>query len=211
MEIEMKYRIPDSACADRIWQDERLAEISDEGSREAVDMKAVYFDTAEQILQKNSIAFRVRTEGTKTVATLKWNGTCTEGLHVREEVNVPVSGEPCMICPSPDIFQESDAGKAVMKLVGDSSLESLLEIHFLRRKVKVDNERSICEVAIDTGEILTDYGTLPICELEIELYSGKQEDVVEIGEALAERYALTIENDSKYARGLQLIHAAGTK
>jgi len=35
-------------------------------------MKAAYFDTDDYILSKNDIAFRVRMEGTRIVASLKW-------------------------------------------------------------------------------------------------------------------------------------------
>ena len=71
--------------------------------------------------------------------------------------------------------------------------------------MRIDTGISICEVAIDEGEIVTDFGNLPICELEIELFSGEQEDVRKIGEALAEKYQLTAENMSKYARGWKLL------
>lgn len=208
MEIEMKYRVPGKGCADRIWEDKALSEICEADSRETIYMKAAYFDTADRILQKNDIAFRVRMEGVKTIATLKWNGSCVDGLHVREEINVPISGEDCLIRPTADIFKESEAGRVVMELTGGRPLENLLEIHFLRRRMRVDNGRSICEVAVDTGEIVTDYGKLPVCELEIELYSGEKEDVTAIGGELAEVYGLAAEDESKYFRGLQLIRNA---
>ncbi len=90
----------------------------------------------------------------------------------------------------------------------DKPLHSLLETRFLRSRMRVDTGKSICEVAIDEGEIVTDFGTLPICELEIELFSGEQEDVRRIGETLVEKYPLTEENISKYAKGLTLLENA---
>ncbi|MGI6727651.1 MAG: CYTH domain-containing protein [Anaerovoracaceae bacterium] len=205
MEIEMKYGIKDKSCAEEIWEDEYLNEIGDVDSRETILMKAAYFDTEDHILSKNDIAFRVRMEGNRVVASLKWNGASRDGLHVREEINVPVDDPACFIQPSPDIFQESETGKAMLELIGDRNLNSLLEIHFLRRKIRVDTGNSILEVAIDTGDIITDFGKLPICELEIELFSGEQEDVISIGKVLSEKYDLQILNESKYARGLELI------
>lgn len=205
MEIEMKFKIPDKACADQIWEDPYLSEAADAESRETVYMKSAYFDTEDAVLSQNDIAFRVRMEGNRVVASLKWNGTIEKGLHIRGEINVPVDDPICFIQPLPDIFKESETGREVMALVGDRALRSLLEINFLRRRLRVDTGRSIMEVAVDTGEILTDYGTEPVCELEIELFSGENEDVIALGTVLAEKHGLTPMDETKYSRGLKLI------
>ena len=208
MEIEMKYGIGDKEIARSIWEDEYLLSIEEKDSRERVYMKASYFDTDDDILSKHDIAFRVRMEGSRIVASLKWNGESVEGLHTREEINVPVNDETCFIMPSPEIFKESDIGRDMIALVDGKPLHSLLETRFLRSRMRVDTGKSICEVAIDEGEIVTDFGTLPICELEIELFTGDQEDVLKMGKNLAEKYGLTAENRSKYARGLTLLEEA---
>ncbi len=198
MEIEMKYGIKDKETAKSIWKDEYLQSIEEKDSREKIYMKASYFDTDDYILSKKDIAFRIRKEGSRIVASLKWKGASAEGLHTREEINVPVDDEACFIMPDPEIFKESDIGRDMIALVSGKPLHSLLETRFLR-------SNTICEVAIDEGEIVTDYGNLPICELEIELFSGDQEDVSKIGQTLAEEYELIPENQSKYARGLKLL------
>ena len=209
MEIEMKYGIEDKEIAKSIWEDEYLLSIEEKDSREKVYMKASYFDTDDYILSKNDIAFRVRMEGSRIVASLKWNGASVDGLHTREEINVPVKDEACFIIPNPDIFKESDIGRELISLIQGKPLHSLLETKFLRSRLRVDTGKSICEVAIDEGEIVTDFGSLPICELEIELFSGEQDDVLRMGEVLAEKYHLYAEDRSKYARGLKLLEDAG--
>lgn len=206
MEIEMKYGIGDKEIAKSIWEDEYLLSIEEKDSREKVYMKAAYFDTDDYILSKNDIAFRVRMEGSRIVASLKWKGASVDGLHTREEINVPVSDEACcLIMPDPEIFKESDIGRDLINLIEGKPLHSLLETGFLRSRMRIDTGKSICEVAIDEGEIVTDFGSLPICELEIELFSGDKEDVLRIGQILAEKYHLTPEDRSKYARGLKLL------
>ena len=205
MEIEMKYGIGDKEIAKSIWEDEYLLSMEEKDSRERVYMKASYFDTDDYILSKNDIAFRVRMEGARIVASLKCNGSSVEGLHTREEINVPVKDEACFIKPDPEIFKESDIGRGMIALVQGKPLHSLLETRFLRSRMRIDTGKSICEVAIDDGEIVTDFGSLPICEMEIELFSGDQDDVLRIGKALAEKYQLTAEDRSKYARGLELL------
>lgn len=205
MEIEMKYGIGDKETAKRIWEDEYLLSIEEKESRERVYMKASYFDTDDYILSKKDIAFRVRMEGSRIVASMKWKGASVDGLHTREEINVPVNDEACFIAPDPELFKESDIGRDMIALVQGKPLHSLLETRFLRSRMRVDTGKAICEVAIDEGEIVTDFGNLPICEMEIELFTGDQEDVRRIGETLAEKYGLTAENRSKYARGLKLL------
>lgn len=205
MEIEMKYAIADKATAEAIWEDDYLSDIGEVDSRETLFMKSAYFDTESRILSAHDVAFRVRMEGNRVVASLKWNGGSENGLYKREEVNVPVVDPACFIEPSPQIFKESETGREMIELIGSDRLESILEIHYLRRRMRVDNGRSILEVAIDTGNILTDFGELPICELEIELFSGDEEDVVAIGIEFAKRFQLKPLNESKYARGLKLI------
>lgn len=210
MEIEMKYAIPNKATADAIWDDPYLDEIGEVDSRETVYMKSAYFDTEDRILARHDIAFRVRMEGTRVVASLKWNGESKDGLHRREEVNVPVADPACFLAPSPLIFKESDTGRAMIELVGSQRLESILEIRFLRRRMRVDNGKSILELAVDTGDIQADDGEAAICELEIELFSGDEADVTGIGTEIARRFQLEPLNVSKYARGLKLLEA-GTK
>jgi inorganic triphosphatase YgiF len=39
----------------------------------------------------------------------------------------------------------------------------------------------------------------------VELYSGTQDDLIKIGDCIVEKYALSPETRSKYARGIALI------
>jgi len=209
MELEMKYRIESREVADAIWDDDCLMSIADLSFREKLVMKAVYFDTEDRILSKNNMAFRVRLEGERIFATLKWDGHSSNGFHEREEINVPVTpiaGEAYFIKPPVDLFAESEEGKALIKFVGDKTLINMLETRYLRRRMRVDVNDSIMEIAIDTGRIVTDMGDEAILELEIELFTGEIKDMKELGAKLAKRYKLTPENNSKLARGFALIN-----
>lgn len=209
MELEMKYRIESRAVADALWDDDCLMAIADLSSREKLVMKAVYFDTEDRILSKNNMAFRVRLEGERIFATLKWDGHSSNGFHEREEINVPVpptAGETYFINPPVDLFSESEDGRALIKFVGDKPLINMLETRYLRRRMRVDLNDSIMEIAIDTGNIVTDMGDEPILELEIELFTGEVSDVKELGQKLSERYSLKPESISKLGRGFALIN-----
>ncbi len=205
MEIEMKYRIPHKDMIEAIWNDADILKMEETNSREKVFMKASYFDTDDYTLSKNNFAFRIRMEGNRIVASLKLKGESSEGLHTREEINVPVDDEGCFIRPNPAIFRESDAGRQLIEMVGQQPLHSLLETRFLRSKLRIDTGTTLCELAIDVGEIITDFGNLPICEMELELFSGDQEELKKLGDSIAEKYQLIPEDTSKYARGLKIL------
>ena len=59
--------------------------------------------------------------------------------------------------------------------------------------------------------ILTNYGKEPIFEVELELFSGETEELVELGEQLQEKYGLEVQELSKYARGIELIKKENAK
>jgi inorganic triphosphatase YgiF len=205
MEVELKYLVDSKERADAIFNDAYLFSIEEEDTREKTFFKAAYFDTADYILSKHDIAFRVRMEGDQLVAALKWRGKVEGGLHRREEINVPLDDPQSYIMPSPEIFAESDIGKEVIRLVGESPLISLMEMGFLRSRFRVDTGNSIIEVALDMGEILTDRGNLPILELELELYSGEETELMALGDRLSKAYELLPFDQSKYLRGRKLL------
>lgn len=201
MEIELKYNIPGSEVADKIWDNELFKESEEEGSREELNFDAKYFDTENCDLARNDIAYRVRKEGKRYVASLKWKGHSEDGLHVREEINVPVYDDGA----DPSVFRESNVGKQVMELIEGSTLGCFMETTFTRRRFRIDTGEGIFEFSIDSGEITTRYGTCPIEEVEVELFSGEQDELLGIGNQLKQKYGLIPQNESKYARGIKII------
>ena len=201
MEIELKYNIPDSETADRIWENELFHDMEESESRETMQIDARYFDTDGFDLARNEVAYRIRREGDHLVAALKWKGHTEDGLHVREELNVPVEDDT----PDLDVFHQSNIGCEVCELAKDMELRSIVQTTFVRRRFRIDTGTGIFEFSIDNGEIVTEFGTLPISEVEIELFTGETEEMLEIGRTLQEKYGLTEENRSKYYRGVQMI------
>ena len=201
MEIELKYTIPDEETARQIWEDALFSEFEEEGTREELKIDARYFDTDSFDLARNEVAYRIRREGDRLVAALKWKGHSEDGLHVREELNVPVQDDE----PDLDVFHESSIGCEVLKFAEDKELKCILQTSFLRRKFRIDTGTGLFEFSVDSGEIVTDYGVQPINEAEVELFSGETEELMEIGRKLQEEYGLKEENNSKYYRGLLMI------
>ena len=205
MELEVKYLIPSKEVADAVWNDELIQEMADPTSIEKVVMKGVYFDTEDYDLSGHNITVRVRAEGERALATLKWGGSTHDGFAERMEVNVPVSGEEVFIAPPIDLFKESEEGLDLMELIHGKQLVSLLETRFLRKRLRLNYGESIMEFAVDTGEIVTDAGNTPILEMEIELFAGNAEDIKKLGAEIAEKYDLIPGQKSKFSRGLALL------
>lgn len=205
MEIEMKFSIPSREEADSVWEEAFVSPYTDNSTAEKVIMKAVYYDTEDRLLSKNNIAFRVRGEGDLSFATLKWGISEDGGLHQRGEINIPVYGEENFIQPPVDLFKEIEEGRFFTDLIEGHRLVNILEMRFLRRRMKVHYGQSIIELAVDTGNIMTDAGQVPICEAELELYLGETDDVIALGQMISEKHGLVPENTSKLARGLALL------
>lgn len=207
MEIELKYLVDEDFTRDRFFNDSHLKKMSDEETMETIDMKAVYYDTDDCDMLKKEIAFRIRHEGERPVATLKWGGGAENGLHARGELNVTVDEAFCRE-PRANIFAGSEVYEMIGEDAGQKLLHPVMEMSFVRKQVRLDTGKSICVMSYDEGEICTINGSAPISELEIELYSGDMDDMVELGRELAQKYNLQPCDVSKYQRGLELLGLA---
>lgn len=204
MEIELKYSIPDPSVIENLWDDRIFREFGDIDIDSQVRMHAVYYDTPDGTLRGEHAAFRIRRENEQSVATLKWDDRQTGGLFEREELNIRLNGDRCRT-PDLDLFSESAEGKRLRELVGEDPLEEILRTEYLRRIKRVDAGTVIFEADLDTGTIVTSRGTLEICELELEHFSGSLEEMKKIGEELVKRFGLTPGAESKFSRGLRLL------
>ena len=201
MEIELKFSVPDEEIRQEIWEDEMFELCEDEDSREELYLHAMYYDTADGELARNDIAYRVRMEGDTPVATLKRKGNSEDGLHVREEINVPAGSEE----PQPELFAGCELGDSFIQLVEGKELKCVVETKIDRKCFRIDTGESILEFSLDEGEVITEFGSIPISELEIELYSGDTEDLLKVGGKVQRKYGLEVENKSKYAKGMEMI------
>ena len=205
MEIELKYRIPDMQTAVRIWNDELFSEFEEADSRMEIPLAAKYYDTEDCDLMNNRISYRIRREGERLIATLKWKGVNEDALHVREELTMPVQSD----VPDLRLFQDSEIGVEVAKLVEGKELRSILQTTVLRKMFRIDTGEGIFEVSVDSGTISTACGSEEVLEVEVELYSGETEELLSVGRKLEEAYDLTPETVSKYARGIRQLEAGG--
>jgi len=208
MEIELKYKIDGVDQFEKILSDIWIRSHAEYAEPETVRMKAAYFDTKDHILIRHNVAFRVRSEGERTSATLKWrdDDDGISGLYIRSEINIPVSDQVCFFHPDPTIFQESPEGKDLLDLLDGNPLINVFDMIFNRKRFRIDYGQSILEVALDEGVIVAGSESVPIRELEIEVISGNKEDLLAVGKKLADKYHLEPETKTKFARGVELLN-----
>ena len=205
MEIELKYHVNDEETANLVFDSEDIKSITDEGSEESIVMRAVYFDTEDRRLSRELMTFRVRREGQKIIGTIKWNGKSESGMHVREEINIPISDESKLETPDIEIFSETPIYDDLKRVVGNRVLTKVIETDVIRRQARIDTGKSICELSYDSGKIFAGGKEGIISEMEIELYSGDREDMENLGQILSEKFGLTPETRSKFRQGLELM------
>lgn len=138
------------------------------------------------------------------MATLKWGGAATEGMHRREEINIPICGKQ-FEDPDISIFDQSEAAPMLREIVAGKKLIPVMHIDFLRRQMRLDTGKAICELSADCGEIRAGGMAAPLMELEIELYSGDEGEIRQLGKEISSRYGLAPLNISKFERGLTLL------
>ena len=208
MEIELKYKVESVEKYEKILSDMWVRSHAEFAEPEVVRMKAAYFDTEDHTLIRHNVAFRIRSEGDRTLATLKWcdDDESVSGLYIRSEINIPVVDQACFFHPDPSIFNESTEGKDLLDLIDERPLSNVFDMIFTRKRFRIDYGQSILELALDDGVIVAGDESTAIRELEIEIYSGNKEDLLVVGKKIADRYNLVPELKTKFARGVELLH-----
>lgn len=201
METEFKYRLDDSKVFDQIVNDDELSAYLNKDAVDTIDMHAVYFDTEDGDLRTAGIAYRIRYENDRITATIKWDISVEEGLHVREEFNLVINDERFAENPDIEVFRSSDAYDVLFKAAGNKKLIKTIEMKFDRKLVKLDTGKSISALSVDEGTIEAATGDpVPVCELEIEWYYGDEEDFKQLAGIISDKYSLQVENASKLQR-----------
>ncbi|MDF2570630.1 MAG: hypothetical protein K0R55_2234 [Sporomusa sp.] len=199
-EAELKLRLADPACVDRLLTAPLLKELSTQPPSQQT-LETTYYDTANQSLLKSRLSYRLRLADGQWTATVKADGTSDGGLHQRAEYNVPVDSP----LPGIEPFLTTDIGSRLAEAVGNLPLEPVFSTRFERHIINLlTAEGSSIELALDDGDILAGDKQQKILELELELKEGRPEALVCLGAALAEDFPLLPELDSKLYRATVL-------
>lgn len=197
-EIELKYLVEGIEVAKKFTQlleQQNLSYI-----HKTRHLSNTYFDTQDRQLRKLDFGLRVRKADDYTEQTIKTAGTIIGGLHQRPEYNVDIVGSSPDLSLFPlDIWPEHISVEALQ-----AELLSIFSTNFTRESWQITFNGSEIEVAFDQGAIESQGNQLPICEIEIELISGKRQAVLDFAQLLFEIFNLAAGQQSKAARGYQL-------
>jgi len=208
-EIELKLALP---CVDPHALEAILSRLPLLARRRATreQLHNTYFDTAEDTLNQQRVALRIRRVGSNDrpvwLQTLKMGGNGESALSQRGEWETTVSSaalEPAALARTP--WPQLDPNGALF-----AALAPRFTTDFTRTRWTVRNRdnASVVEVALDIGQIVAAGHSAPICELELELKAGNPIALFDIARQFARTVAVMPLGASKSQRGFAL--AGGT-
>ena len=185
-EFELKFRAT---------PEQQEAILSLYGDFSTITMETTYYDTPNDSLSARNITLRRRLENGNAVCTVK---TQLDGVgrgewetnHQRIEDAIPVL---CKLGCTEDLIALTAPG--LVRVCG---------ARFTRQCKTLAVEGSTVELALDRGILLGGGRELPLCEVEVELKEGREDDALLFAQILAAKYGLQQETKSKFRRALDL-------
>ena len=168
---------------------------------------STYFDSPARLLQQRAMALRVRQAGRSRIQTLKVKANGSSGLQHFQEYEAQVPGD------RPELDRIDDPGlKALFEENGlAAEIAPVFTTDFARRKYVLRLFESEIELALDKGEIQSGGQSLPICEAELELLSGRPARLYELALALRDSVPFRLEFRTKAGRGYALASNAAAR
>ena len=192
-EIELKLQLSPKA-ARKLADHPLLANIQPQ----KLHLLNTYFDTPRLELHARRVALRFRKKGWQWLCTVKSAEPASGGLAMRSEWEAPAT---------PGIFDfshvDADDFRDFLEQRVDQ-FEPIFTTDFRRQVWNVPFGESLIELAIDRGQIESCGRRTPICEIELELLSGKVDDIFNLTRQLQKDLDLFPAIASKAERGYAL-------
>lgn len=203
MEIEIKLTSTDKKVWQNIFTLPFLAPYIIPDTNRTDKVEGYYFDTAEMILAQQNIGYRIYKENDVFCATIKSVLSEQNGLSRRREIELPTDS----FNPNVVGFGETELKKELVDLTNNEPLENLFAINMIRRSFQLQiTKNTVVEMAVDLGSVDSSTDSLPLAEIEFEIFSGNVPDLLEFVAKLTEILPLIIEPMSKYQKGLHLLN-----
>lgn len=197
-ELEYKLRVADEKTLAAILNDSEIAALRC-GSWQERHMKTTYFDSPDRRFSSERWTFRRRMEGDRSIVCVK---TPTEDFHTRGEYQVEADD---VSLKSIEALLLAGAPHKLVFLYGTGDVAPICGADFIRKSCMLrfaDGSRA--ELAGDHGILHGESEKVGFTELELELYEGTPEKMLEFVDYLKERYSLREEPKSKFIRAMQL-------
>ena len=159
-------------------------------------LEAIYFETPGGDLRKARLMLRVRGDGTRYVMTLKSDGATP---FERGEWEREVPGK------EPDLSLLADTPHwEVLSRIDPRDLLPRLDTKIVRHSTLIMHKRTKIEVTYDEGELRARERRLPVREYELELVSGRRDEMFRFVRSLPRDGTLRLGLISKGERGFLL-------
>ena len=196
MELEFKLAVPNAALLEQILFDPQIADVRTGGYR-MIQMGTVYYDTPDRRLSARRWTLRIRQENDILVATIK---TPAEGRARGEwecRANTIEAAIPLLL--------EAGAPAELTQVLEGQRLIPLCAAQFTRRAAEIAfADGTVCELCGDIGVLMGGSKEENLCEVEVELKSGDAETAEAFASELMDRFGLSEEPRSKFARASAL-------
>ena len=198
MEKEYKWRADEKLLGQALlWASSRIGSQS-----RTINMESSYFDTADGLLKEHQAALRLRRENDRSVCCMKIRGaeSGTEGLRAHEEYQCDAETLKEGLAKLPG----KGAPEALCKQLMQRELVETCTVSFRRCAVLLQEKDTVCELALDQGELRREGRSAPLCEIELEYVAGDEKAFHALAAELADQLDLIPENESKLARALKV-------
>ncbi|RKS85179.1 triphosphatase [Orbus hercynius] len=200
-EVELKFELDESSIEYLLsfLQTQTIHE------QHSLHLTNTYYDRKDNILRNHGLSVRIR--GTHEAGkqdeyeiTVKSSGQAVAGLHARKEFNarLPYRRLDLSLLPAEVFADELDVATLSQQII------AIFTTDFHRQTWLIDFKQSKIEVALDQGKISAAQLSVPIFELELELKTGSQFDLILFALALS-RFNVHLFSQSKAARGYRLL------
>lgn len=204
MEREYKWQIPQETLAALAGA---LHEAETRLSHETLQMAAVYYDTADDLVYRRGAALRIRRENERSVCCMKRTVSKQGAQALREEYEVEAETLEEGLAKLPDV----GAPRELCELLSRQDFRELACTEFTRNCYLLEIREAApftAELAVDVGALGVSGHMLPFEELELELKSGDAAAFQVYADALEARFSLIPQEKSKLARAIAAANAA---
>lgn len=197
-ELEYKLHVPHEAALRQILNDADIADLTDGAWRE-MPMKTTYYDSPDRRFCTRHWTLRRRMEGETSVVCVK---TPHKASHTRGEWQVCADR---LDDAAIEALLLAGAPQELLLLYGAGDVFPVCGAEFTRNCVMLRfSDGSRAELAGDCGILHGQTERLAFTELELELYEGEPTQMLALVSLLCDRYGLSEQPKSKFARARSL-------
>src|SRR5262245_13716448 len=194
-ELELKFEVEPTTSR-------RLTKIPvikalNRGARRASEA-SVYFDNDKHALHKKGLMLRVRRIGKRHVQTIKAAGNSAP--IERDEWETEIASAQ----PELDLISGTPLEDLITKKIR-RGLRPMFETRVRRTHYSLTDKERAIDLTIDRGKLDTSDGSVPICELELELKRGSKDRLFDVARTLVQALPAQISLKSKAERGYELL------